>query len=155
MKWLALPLAVALFATGAPNPQLAEVHSVYLLPMSGNLDQFLAVRLNAANIFLVVTDPKKADAVFTERIGTNFEESLKELNASNSKDSKDDKKGDDYSRPTMKPLSRNKGSLFLVDRKTGNVLWSIYEKPKGNTASDVTQLAERIANKLEKDVKSK
>src|SRR4051812_2525450 len=107
MKWLFLSFIAALAAAAAPNPQLAEIHAVYIMPMSGNLDQFLAVRLNATNVFLVVTDPKKADAVFTERIGVNFEDALKDLYAPE-KDSKD-KKGDDYSRPTMKPLSNGKG----------------------------------------------
>jgi hypothetical protein len=154
MKWLYIPLTAALLATGAPNPQLTEIHSVYLMPMSGNLDQFLAVRLNAANIFLIVTDPHKADAVFTERIGANFEEALKELYASDSKD-QNDKKTDDYARPTMKPLGSGKGSLFLVDRKTKNVVWSSYDKPKGSRPDDINQLAGRITNKLEKDVKGK
>ena len=154
MKWLSIPFTLTVLAVGAPNPQLAEIHAVYLMPMSGSLDQFLAVRLNAGNIFLVVTDPKKADAVFTERIGVNFEDALKELYASDSKDSKD-KKEDTYSRPTMKPLSNGRGSLFLVDRKTKNVVWSTYDKPKSNRADDVNQLAQKIANKLEKDIKGK
>jgi hypothetical protein len=154
MKWMFLSLTAALLATSAPDPQLTEIHSVYLLPMSGNLDQFLAVRLNASKIFLVVTDPRKADAVFTERIGPNFEDALKELYASDAKDAKD-KKADEYSRPTMKPLSNGKGSLFLVDRKSKNVVWSTYDKPKSNRADDVNQLAQRIANRLEKDVKGK
>jgi hypothetical protein len=154
MKWLYVPLTAALLATGAPNPQLTEIHSVYLMPMSGNLDQFLAVRLNAANIFLIVTDPQKADAVFTERIGANFEQALKELYASDSKEP-NDKKTDDYSRPTMKPLGSGKGSLFLVDRKTKNVVWSSYDKPRSSRPDDINQLAQRIANKLEKDVKGK
>ena len=156
MKWMFLPLTAVLLATGAPDPQLTEIHSVYLLPMSGNLDQFLAVRLNASKIFLVVTDPKKADAVFTERIGPNFEDALKELYASDLKDTDSkDKKSDDFSRPTMKPLSSGKGSLFLVDRKSKNVVWSFYEKPKSTRADDISQLAQKIGNKLEKDIKGK
>jgi hypothetical protein len=154
MKWLYFPLMAALLASGAPNPQLTEIHTVYLLPMSGNLDQYLAVTLNGSNIFLIVTDPKKADAIFTERIGANFEEALKELYASDSKDSKD-KKDDEYARPTMKPLSNGKGSLFLVDRKTRNVVWSTYDRPKSNRPDDINQLAQKIASKLEKDVKGK
>jgi hypothetical protein len=156
MKWLFIPLTAALFAMGAPNSQLAEIHSVYLMPMSGSLDQFLAVRLNAGNIFLVVTDPKKADAVFTERIGVNFEEALRELYP-DSKETKEpkEKNEDEYSRPTMKPLSSGKGSLFLVDRKTKNVVWSNYDKPKSNRPEDINQLAQKIANKLEKEVRAK
>lgn len=154
MKWLYILPTAALLASGAPNPQLTEIHTVYLLPMSGNLDQYLAVTLNGSNLFLIVTDPKKADAIFTERIGPNFEEALKELYSSDSKDDKD-KKTDEYTRPTMKPLSNGKGSLFLVDRKTKNVVWSIYDKPKSNRPDDINQLAQKITNKLERDVKGK
>jgi hypothetical protein len=148
-------LMAALLASGAPNPQLNEIHTVYLLPMSGNLDQYLAVTLNGSNLFLIVTDPKKADAIFTERIGVNFEEALKELYPDPKEGKDKDKKEDEYSRPTMKPLSNGKGSLFLVDRKTRNVLWSNYDRPKSNRPDDINQLAQKITNKLVKDVKGK
>src|ERR1700732_3239621 len=57
-----LPLTAVLLATGAPDPQLTEIHSVYLLPMSGNLDQFLAVRLNASKIRSDVSSSNRGPA---------------------------------------------------------------------------------------------
>ena len=48
---------------------LASVHTVYVLKMSKGLDQFLASRLTSDHVFRVVTDPKQADAVFTDQIG--------------------------------------------------------------------------------------
>lgn len=59
--------------------QLANVHSVYLLPMTGGLDQYLANRITNSGLFQVVMDPKKADAVFTDRLGEATESRLAEL----------------------------------------------------------------------------
>jgi hypothetical protein len=56
--------------------ELSSVHTVYLLPMGSALDQYLANRLTSEHVFQVVTDPKLADAVFTDRIGSAFEEKL-------------------------------------------------------------------------------
>jgi hypothetical protein len=52
---------------------LAGVHKVYVLPMARGLDQYLANRLTTEHVFQVVTDPKTADAVLTDRIGEGFE----------------------------------------------------------------------------------
>jgi hypothetical protein len=74
--WIALA-ATAAFAT--VNPQLHEVKRVYILSMTSSLDQFLATQLVKAGIFEVVTDPKKADAIVTDRVGESFEKKLDEL----------------------------------------------------------------------------
>src|SRR5579871_826559 len=55
---------------------LASVHSVYVLPMGHGLDQFLANRLTNEHTFQVVTDPKLADAVFTDHIGESFQSQM-------------------------------------------------------------------------------
>ena len=64
-------LAVALAAP--PKTELMQVHKVYLLPMSNGMEQYLANRLTGLGVFQVVTDPKKADAIFTDGIGDTFE----------------------------------------------------------------------------------
>jgi hypothetical protein len=64
-------LAIALAAP--PKADLAQVHKVYLLPMTNGMDQYLANRLTGLGVFQVVTDPKKADAIFTDHIGEAFE----------------------------------------------------------------------------------
>ena len=148
-----MALVGALWMGAAPRPDLAQIHTVYLLPMSGGLDQYLAVRITEHSLFQVVTDPSKADAVFTDKIGASFEDTMKSLVAP-PKD-KDHETEDTYAKPTMSPLSRGKGSLFLVDRKTGNVVWSLYEAPVRTASVDMSRLAARIASKLGKDLKAK
>ena len=148
--------AVVLAASGA-SPELTGVKTVYMLPMSAGLDQYLAVRLTSSNVFQVVTDPQKADAVFTDRIGTSLEESMHEL--FDPKKVETDKNGkpiaSDDSRPTMAPLSRGKGSIFLVDRKTRAIIWSMYARPKTQQPDDLNHLAHQIAGQLTKDLKTK
>jgi len=69
--------ATAAFAT--VNPQLHDVKRVYILAMSASMDQYLANQLTKAGIFEVVTDPKKADAIITDRVGESFENKLDDL----------------------------------------------------------------------------
>src|SRR5450631_861004 len=58
---------------------LAHVHTVYVLKMAKGLDQFLANRLTTDHVFQIVTDPKLADAVFTDQIGEGFQMKLEEF----------------------------------------------------------------------------
>src|ERR1039457_2488458 len=58
---------------------LADVRTVYVLPMSHGLDQYLANRLTHDHVFMIVTDPKLADAVPTERAGTGLQAKLADL----------------------------------------------------------------------------
>jgi hypothetical protein len=155
MKSWPILLAGTLLALPAPSAGLKDVHAVYLMPMSGGLDQLLAVRLTEGSLFEVVTDPAKADAVFTERIGANFEQAFKELFDTKSNSKEDTDKDSSYTRPTSKPMARNKGSLFLVDRKTRSVIWSIYEKPPASGTPDLHLLANRIGAKLKRDLNGK
>jgi hypothetical protein len=149
-----------LFATGlliaasAPNPALEGVKTVYLLPMASGLDQFLAVRLTTGSILQVVTDPQKADGILTDHIGASFEQQLDGLYGAKPRDDKDNPE-QDFARPMTQPLSRGKGAIFLVDRKTRSVLWSTYALPKNTAPSDMNHLADRIAGRLEKDRKGK
>src|SRR6185369_14025016 len=82
---------LAAFTLGANMP---EVGAVYLLPMTGGLDQYLANRLTAEGLFRVVTDPKLADAVFTDQLGAAFEQKLVDLYPPPDADAKEDDKGD-------------------------------------------------------------
>jgi type IV secretory pathway VirB10-like protein len=67
----------SLFA--AVRPELKQVNTVYILAMGNGEDQFLANQLASAGVFQVVTDPKKADAILTDRVGEPFEKKLDEL----------------------------------------------------------------------------
>jgi len=65
---LLIPLAAAT-AIAAPNADLSSVQSVYILPMSNGFDQYLANHLTRLGLFQIVTDPERADAFFSDRIG--------------------------------------------------------------------------------------
>ena len=67
----------SLFA--AVRPELKQINTVYILAMGNGVDQFLANQLTSAGVFQVVTDPKKADAILTDRVGEPFEKKLDEL----------------------------------------------------------------------------
>lgn len=74
-----LLLVLGCFAALAPGADLTAVRTVYVMPMSRGLDQYLANRLTARHTFLVVTDPKRADAIFTDRIGESFQTELENI----------------------------------------------------------------------------
>ena len=50
-------------------------------------------------------------------------------------------------------FGRGKGTFFLVDRRTRSVIWSIYEKPKNTSATELNKTAERVVNQLKRDLK--
>lgn len=153
MKLLLLPVTIGLMAAAsAAGADLADVKTVYLLPMSNSLDQYLAIRLTTGTSLQVVTDPQKADAVLTDRIGASFEQTLDDLyKPKPAKGDKEDNQTQDSSRPAMQAMSRGKGAIFLVDRKTRNVLWSTYAMAKSTAPDDMNHLADRIVSRLGKD----
>jgi len=151
MKLFAVLCAAGLSIFGA---DLSTVKTVYLLPMSSALDQYLAIRLTNSGDFQVVTDPAKADAIFSDRIGAAFEEEMKDLYAP--KKVQDGKLGNDESaRPVSESFSRGKGSIFLIDRDSRVVLWSIYAVAKSTNSQDMNHLAEKIVAELGKSRKTK
>jgi hypothetical protein len=157
MKWIRLPapvmIAWILGCAVAHSQDLAVYKTVYILPMSNGLDQFLAIKLTGARMIQVVADPKKADVVFTDHIGAGFEDRLDELYGP--KPQTDDKDNLTASTPRISSGSHGKGTIFLVDRKTRVIVWSVYVKPKNTSQDEMNHVAERIAEKFEKDKKAK
>src|SRR5579862_1186408 len=146
-------LTGVLFASMALGAGVTEVKSVYLLPMSGGLDQHLANRLAAAQVFRVVTDPKLADAIFTDRIGEAFEQKLSELYAPPEDADKDD--DNNTQRKHISTFGRGASTVFLVDLKSREVIWSGYEKRSGATAAGLERVASQIVRDIVKQQKAK
>jgi hypothetical protein len=146
---LFLLLAASLAASAL---DLGGIKTVYLLPMGNGLDQFLAIKLTTGVILQVVTDPQKADAILTDHVGGSLEQKLHDLYGP-----KKEQESDSFApaKPTSQPMSRAKGAIFLIDRKTRNIVWSDYEQPKNTTQPEINRLADRIATKLTKDIKGK
>ena len=178
--------ALALFAASVPaavNPELKQVTKVYILAMGSGMDQYLANRLTTMGVFQVVTDPQKADALITDRLGEPFETKFKELypppppppchtppppvkDAKDDKDSKilvpveksakDDKdKPDESGTRRVGSFNRSRGNIFIVDRKSKNVIWSVYDRPKDTTPGEMSKTAERVVKRLRDDLTAK
>ena len=149
---------------------VSAVHSVYLLPMSHGLDQYLANRLTNEHLLQVVTDPKRADAIFTDRIGAAFEEKLAELFPNPEPVSRAPEKppADSSSNPlladtvnklsnpaTSSQFGQNKGTVFLVNPKSHQVLWSVYQPAKDSSSARMDRTASDIVSRLKRDLKPK
>jgi len=135
-------LAGLILGAGVP-----DVHAVYVLPMAGGLDQYLANRLTGAGLFRVVTDPKLADAVFTEQLGAAFEQRLADLYAPADADKEEN---DEKPAPHISSFGRGKGTIFLVDVKSRAVIWSAYQKRSRSTPDDLDRTAVHIVQQIKK-----
>jgi len=140
---------------------LTQVHKVYILPMTRGLDQHLADRLIGERVFEVVTDPKLADAVFTDRIGSAFEEQIAGLLPSPEPVAKPDSTPNPGAAllptetvnklPTNNQrftLGRGRGVIFLVDPKSHQVIWSAYRAPKDSSSDELHRTASDIVSRL-------
>jgi hypothetical protein len=142
--------AAILSAAAWAQTPLAGAKNVFLTPMPGGLEQYLALHLTQDSVLQVVTDSAKADAVFTDRIGDDLRTTLAELD-NKTPAAQTGKAGEvQFAKPNMRPLSRARGTVFLVDRKSGDVLWSTLEQPKSTRVPDLDAAAKRIVGKLAK-----
>ena len=168
-----LPAFFCALTLWAADPAVREVKAVYLLPMSSGLDQFLASRLTSEGVVQVVTDPLKADAVLTDKVGEALERKMHELYdpkpeppkpdpakedkkdaITKEKEAKDSAKAADTAKMARVGTSswgRGRGSIFLVQRSTGNVIWSTEGQPKDSSSPEVRKTAAKITAQLKKD----
>ena len=135
---------LAVFAALA-SAQYAGPKTVYILPMSAGLDQYIAQSLTKDHVMQVVADPKTAEVVMTDSLGQAFEQRMKEILPAENKD----KKSDESSSHNAFRTTRPRGTIFLVDAKSRHVLWSDYQKPpRSNSDRDLNRTAEQIAKKI-------
>ena len=186
MKW-ALSLFCCLNLAAAA--ELTGGRTVYLMPMGRGLDQFIANRLTRMHVLLVVTDPAKADTIFTDQVGATLEDKLKDLyppppdpeaqeaahEAAKEKEAAAKEKAEqpDASAIQVRPsiladtvnkadkaggmgvAGRGRGTIFLVDVKSRQVLWSVFEKPKNSSPHELDHTAERVVKQLKEDLSPK
>jgi len=170
MKRLALLFSCT--ATLACAADLGSVHTVYLFKMAKGLDQFLANRLTTEHVFQIVTDPKLADAIFTDQIGEGFQMKLEEIFPTPESEKeepppKPEKTGGEVAPllgDTVNKLSnpassssfgRSRGTVFLVDAKSRVVVWSVYEPAKSGTPKDMDRTANDIVSRIKRNLKGK
>lgn len=155
---------------GSAGPELLQIKTVYLLSMSRGFDQYLANRLTRSGILQVVTDPDRADAIFTDGLGGGFEAAMKTLypppkveEPEKKAEDEQDKGRNDSDRPSFsmksEPVvrlaasSRGKGTIFLVHRGSRNVVWSIYDRPKNSRPDEMDETARTVVSALESAIK--
>jgi len=164
MKW-ALSLLCLSVACAA---ELTPSHSVYVLSMNHSLDQFIANRLARTHTIQVVTDPAKADAVLSDHVGEALETKLDDLypppdKPKHAKADKDAPKGSPQSmfgdtanqaekQGNMAIAGHSRGTVFLVDVHSRQVLWSDFDPPKNTTPHELDRTAGRIVKRLTEDL---
>jgi hypothetical protein len=57
--------------------------------------------------------------------------------------------------PPISTFGRGKGTIFLVDAKSRQVVWSTFDPSKGNRNHDLDRTASDIVSRLKKDLKPK
>jgi hypothetical protein len=152
---------------------LADVRSLYVLPMSHGLDQYLANRLTNDHVFKIVTDARLADAVLTDHVGTSLQaklEDLLQLAPADKPVAKGDEKDKEAlsagsslaesisqtSRPAeSSSIGRSKGTVFLVDTKSRQVVWSAYDLPKDSSSKELDRTASDIVSRIKRDLNPK
>ena len=118
MKWFPIALLLSTAILAAEMPQLKQVQSVYILPMSSGMDQYLANKIVRQGLFQVLTDPQKADAILTDRIGEPFERKLQELYPPPSKKVVKEKEGTDDKDPDKeRPAAKSENVCFGCARR--------------------------------------
>jgi hypothetical protein len=179
MKRILVLLASSCALLGAAD--LSAVRNVYVMPMGRGLDQYLASRIASQGPFVIVTDPKLADAVLSDRIGEAFQTQLENIfptpkspeqieaeKAAKAEEGDKEKEKDtsiaEALRETAGKLespaqnssfSRSKGNIFLVEAKSRTVLWSTFEPPKSTAVRDLDRAASDIVSRLKKDLAPK
>jgi hypothetical protein len=150
-------------ATPEPAPaRLLEVKTVYLLKMARGLHQYLAQRLSSDKTLVVTTDPNRADVLLTDRLGKDFEDEVLALFPPPRPDTRPrseeeeentsavgEFKGDKMPQSTW---GRGRGTIFLVDRTNGDVLWSCYAPSVSSRSEDMQSTASKISGKLKDDL---
>lgn len=162
---------------------LASVQNVYIFPMSRGLDQYLASRIASQGVFQVVTDPKLADAVLSDRVGEVLAKQLEtifptpkspeEIEAEKAAAAALAEKVEKGEKDTSivaamaetvnkvenpaanSSFGRSKGNIFLVEAKSRVVLWSTYDPPRSNAPRDLDRSATDIVSRLKKDLTPK
>ena len=152
---------------------LSNVRSLYVLPMSHGLDQYIANRLTNDHVFTIVTDAKLADAVLTDRVGTGVQAKLADLlqptpaekpapkaddkdkAASSAGSSLAESIGQTSHPADSSSIGRSKGTIFLVDTKSRQVVWSAYDLPKDTSSKELDRIASDIVSRIKRDLNPK
>jgi hypothetical protein len=153
-------LLAAWLAPVALPAGLEGVRRVYFWPMAHALDQYLAEQSVALAMFEVVVDPKLADAVMTERIDAAFLEALEEMHPTAEEQKAAAAKGEKtqggstgeilVERPKQRSIGRPRGTIFLVDVRSRQVLWSTFLQEFQPAPDQLHRKAQTVMERMKK-----
>ncbi len=124
MRWTVFLLLSVL--AGAAEIGGSNVRTIYILPMSHGLDQYVANRLTREGVLEVVADPTRADALLTDSLGKPLESELEKLHPTpkpQEQDADADQEDSDTPRaPRAKRTFTTSGSCFYVRSRQGHAV---------------------------------
>jgi hypothetical protein len=135
-------------ARGADVRLQLKGNTVYILPMAYGLDYYLASQFTSSRVLRVTVAPEKAEAVLTDIVDEAFRTWCKLHYGGLVPPSQPAS----YQRARPSP---NPGTFFLVDPKTGTVLWSTYEPVERTYPNALDQVAVQVAKRLQKSLHPK
>ena len=108
---ISLLFASPVFVAQGPGTQsLAQTKIIYVVPMRGGLDHYVTNELVQWGRFQITVDPQQADALLSDTTKVNIRAIMTDP------------------QKVQKAFS-TRGTLFLIDPRTLQVLWSVYKKP--------------------------
>jgi hypothetical protein len=130
-------VAPVIVAQGPIAQTLAQTKTIYVVPMRGGMDHYLTNELVQWGRFQITVNPQQADALLSETTKVNIAAIMTDP------------------QKVQKAFS-TKGTLFLIDPRTLQVLWSVYKKPNepfilGGDKSN-PELAHDMISALRKDL---
>ena len=129
--------APGIVAQGPISQTLAQTKTIYVVPMRGGMDHYLTNELVQWGRFQITVNPQQADALLSETPKVNIGAIMTDPQK-------------------VQKASSTKGTLFLIDPKSLQVLWSVYKKPNepfifGGDKSN-PELAREMISALRKDL---
>lgn len=136
-----------------PAADLSSAQPVYFWAMRSSLDQYMAEQAAKAGSLTVTVDPKMAKAIMTDRIDRPFLDAMEELfpidGEKKEEEKKDSLEGDfRLARPKNRPMGTPRGTIFLVDVQTRQVLWSTFLGDFDATPKSLHREAEKVIDRL-------
>ncbi len=163
MRWL---LILAALAAPLMAADLSSLGPVYFWPMNGALDQYVAEQATSSGVFAVTVDPARAKTVMTDHIDAKFFEGMNEIfvdeaetaaAAAANEDDEEEASGSIESglaanRPANRPRSSPKGTVFLVDIQSHQVVWSTFLGEFDRSPKKLHKKAQQVISDLGKSM---
>jgi hypothetical protein len=148
---VALLSLLACSALSAADPSSAQ--PIYFWSMQSALDQYLAEQAAAAGTVTVTVDPKMAKSIMTDRIDRTFLDAMDELFPVAGREEpvkKDESIEGDFqiARPKNRPKGTPRGTLFLVDVQTRQVIWSTFLGDFDTRPENLHREAQKVIERL-------